>query len=108
MARNDDGFDDDYDDEDRDVGYADAYEEYDQDDRGEGYEGSAGRQSAVTDRTGDEYAAHGEDDASWTGIALALVAIGAVLFVFPEPLTSSLGVLLVVAGVGLLVVDWLS
>lgn len=107
MARNDDGFDDDYD-EDRDVGYADTHEEYDRDERGEGYEGSAGRQSAVTDRAGDEYAAHGDDAGSWTGIGLALLAIGAVLFVFPEPLTSSLGVLLVVAGVGLLVVDWLS
>ncbi len=99
MARNDDGFDD----EDRTIGYADAYEEYD-----EGREGDEGEQRAVTDEAGDEYAAYGEDDASWTGVAVALVAVGAALFLFPEPITSSLGVLLVVAGVGLLVVDWLA
>ncbi len=100
MARNDDGFDD----EDRDVGYADAYEESDEDEYREG------DQRAVSDdRPDSEYAAYGdESESSWTGIALALVAVGAVLFLFPEPLTSSLGILLVVAGVGLAVVDLLT
>jgi hypothetical protein len=50
----------------------------------------------------------GEAETSWTAIAGALVLVGVVLFFIPEPITSSLGVLLVVAGVGLWVADVLS
>lgn len=50
----------------------------------------------------------GEEETSWTAIAGSLVLVGVVLFFIPEPITSSLGVLLVVAGVGLWVADVLS
>lgn len=53
---------------------------------------------------GDEQAADAPvDDESWweEGLATTLLVAGVVLFVFPEPITSTVGVALVVAGVGI-------
>lgn len=75
----------------------------------EGYHEREGPEG-VTDERGGGTRTHeySEDDTSWTAIAGGLVLVGAVLFFVPEPITSSLGVLLVVAGAGLWVADQLS
>ena len=58
------------------------------------------------ENTGYERA--GEDDDSWLDeglIGLVLIA-GVVLFLFPEPATSGLGVLLIAIGVVAWLIDW--
>ncbi len=49
-----------------------------------------------------------EDDGSWwdEGLISLLLVVGVVLFIFPEPATSALGILFVSAGVIAWLVDW--
>lgn len=52
----------------------------------------------------------GEDESIWRfwdeGIITLLIVGGAILFVFPEPMTSAIGVLMLGAGVLFWLVDW--
>lgn len=48
------------------------------------------------------------DDGWWDGgLITLLLVVGVVLFLFPEPATSALGIFLVVTGAVLWLVDWL-
>ncbi|MFB6131139.1 MAG: hypothetical protein ABEJ28_10000 [Salinigranum sp.] len=56
----------------------------------------------------DAYAEYNDDDDSWwgDGIVALLVLSGVVLFLIPEPATSTLGIILVLVGIGAWIVDW--
>lgn len=61
-----------------------------------------------------EYVVEGEDEGSgWTkyldeGAIAVLLVVGVGLFLFPEPATSALGILLIAAGVGGWIIDLLN
>jgi hypothetical protein len=54
----------------------------------------------------------GEDESIWRfwdeGIITLLIVGGAILFLFPEPITSGVGVLMMGAGLLFWLVDWLT
>ena len=85
--------------------------------RSDQYEDEAYREEDDYDRTDvDEYGYErddwesGEEEGWWRfwdeGIITLLIVGGAVLFVFPEPITSGVGVLMMGAGLLLWLVDW--
>lgn len=54
-------------------------------------------------------AKEGANDSSWGGgLITLLIVIGAVLFVFPEPATSAVGILLIAIGVIGWLIGWIS
>ena len=85
-----------------------ADEEYDETNAGEtAYEDRAYDETAYDATYGDREVA-AEDNGWWDeGLITLLLVVGVVLFVFPEPATSALGVLLIVAGLIAWLVDWM-
>lgn len=63
--------------------------------------------TGVADRDETAYDDYGENEGSWVdeGIISILVIAGFVLFIIPEPATTGLGILLMLAGAGLWIVD---
>lgn len=53
----------------------------------------------------DEYTARDGNGGGW-GLPALLLAAGVILFLFPEPITSTVGILLVVAGVAVWLYEW--